>query len=503
MAVSSSQASPPEDGPRNAIAKQVVRNPSLTYEDAGDRIVIVRNAELLVRKSAREASGELNRELSKIARNCGTLAGISGRRPMTARDSTGDALPIAGFQPDEGGPAGDVEIWCLTESSLNSIDGARRLREFADDEEVKTRNGPALVLPAVSPHHVSILSAKAGGCPAGPPHPALPDSSFVRPPRAELFPEVTVLDSGYIHIEPPHPPHARLDQRVTLVDGEWLDTHAHPASWLPTGRMAPIPTLTGRLDGISGHGTFIAGLIAHIAPQAKLKVVGLRNQEVLIRGESAVEQLGLFETEIAIAHAMLTHCDTDIIQCGFAFPTLDDYPSLPFAAAMQVLTGPEAPREGIAVVAPAGNEESSRRYWPAALPDVIGVASTNTADEARAWFSNWGQWCDCCTRGEEVFSTFIYWDGPIEGEPLSDDEKFTGWARWDGTSFAAPKVSAAIAKLVAEQSRTAPDRCLGAARSRELRPHRHCPLGTSGRAASPPTPGLNGGHQAHPRVSKR
>jgi hypothetical protein len=219
---------------------------------------------------------------------------------------------------------------------------------------------------------------------------------------------------------------------------------------LPDRPDGPYTDADGRLDGISGHGTFIAGLIAHIAPQAKLKVVGLRNQEVLIRGESAVEQLGLFETEIAVAHAMLTHCDTDIIQCGFAFPTLDDYPSLPFAAAMQVLTGPEAPRKGIAVVAPAGNEESSRRYWPAALPDVIGVASTNKADEARAWFSNWGQWCDCCTRGEDVFSTFIYWDGPIEGEPLNDDEKFAGWARWDGTSFAAPKVSAAIATLVAD-----------------------------------------------------
>lgn len=449
MAVSSSPASPPEDGPRNAIAKQVVRNPSLTYEDDGERIVIVRNAELLVRKSAREASGELHRELSKVARNCGTLAGIPRRRPMIARDSTGDTLPVAAFQPDEGGPAGDVEIWRLTEPSLNSIHGARRLREFADEEEVETFNGPALVLPAVSPHHVAILSARAGGCPAGPPHPAPPESSFVEPPRADLFPEVTVLDSGYIHIKPPHPPHVRLDERVTLVDGEWLDTLTHPPSWLPDRPDGLYTDVDGRLDGISGHGTFIAGLIAHIAPEAKLKVVGLRNQEVLIAGQSPVEQLGLFETEIAIAHAMLAHGDTDVMQCGFAFPTLDDYPSLPFAAAMQVLTGPEAPREGIAVVAPAGNEESIRPYWPAALPDVIGVASTNAADEARAWFSNWGQWCDCCTRGERVFSTFIYWDGPIEGEPLSDDEKFSGWARWDGTSFAAPKVSAAIAKLVA------------------------------------------------------
>jgi subtilisin family serine protease len=104
----------------------------------------------------------------------------------------------------------------------------------------------------------------------------------------------------------------------------------------------------------------------------------------------------------------------------------------------------------VAVVAPAGNEQSRRRYWPAALPDVIGVASTNRRGNARGWFSNWGEWCDCCARGEYVYSTFIHWDGPVEGEPLTDIEDFDGWARWDGTSFAAPKVSAEIARLYVE-----------------------------------------------------
>ena len=44
--------------------------------------------------------------------------------------------------------------------------------------------------------------------------------------------------------------------------------------------MASSPIRSGRLDGISGHGTFIAGLIAHIATDTRLEVVGLRNQEV-------------------------------------------------------------------------------------------------------------------------------------------------------------------------------------------------------------------------------
>jgi subtilisin family serine protease len=81
---------------------------------------------------------------------------------------------------------------------------------------------------------------------------------------------------------------------------------------------------------------------------------------------------------------------------------------------------------------------------------VIGVASTNRYGNARARFSNWGPWCDCCARGEDVFSTYVNWYGRIDGEPEIDVEDFDGWARWDGTSFAAPKVSAAIASLLVE-----------------------------------------------------
>jgi hypothetical protein len=44
-----------------------------------------------------------------------------------------------------------------------------------------------------------------------------------------------------------------------------------------------------------------------------------------------------------------------------------------------------------------------------------------------------------------VFSTFIDWTGPVDGAPKTDVEEFRGWATWNGTSFAAPKVTAAIA----------------------------------------------------------
>jgi hypothetical protein len=302
-------------------------------------------------------------------------------------------------------------------------------------------------VPAISPNHVAILAATAGGCPAAPPQPASRRREpFVEPTTGEPTAKVTVLDSGYIWTDPPH---TNLDARVTVVQGQRLDPTT--GTWVPDEPDGLYTDADGQLDGISGHGTFIAGLISHIAPRTRLEVVGLRNQEVEIPDLDPGTELGLFETEVAIARAMLMRCDTDVIQCGFAFPTLDDYPSLPFAAVMAQLREPTAPHGGrVAVVAPAGNEQSRRRYWPAALPDVIGVASTNRRGNARGWFSNWGEWCDCCARGEYVYSTFIHWDGPVEGEPLTDIEDFDGWARWDGTSFAAPKVSAEIARLYVE-----------------------------------------------------
>lgn len=447
--MSPNQVFPSNTGPLSPIAARVLENRNLTYDVSADSIVIAAKHDLLVRKSVREATSRLHEALSGIATNCGSLASIDAGRAAGA-GAAGVARAALS----------DIEVWRIDKEKvdlgMNSIDQARQLRVLAEDQKVPTHKGPALVLPAVSPNHVGILSPAAGGCPAGPPHPAPPPPPPPPPPEPHRPPfigplgdgtaaRVTVLDSGYIYVDPPH---AELDARVTPVPGLRLDTN-NPPSWVPDDPDGVDLDGDGRLDGIAGHGTFIAGLIAHICPHARLTVVGLRNQEVEIEGTDPAQQAGLYETEAAIAHAMLLHSDTDVIQCGFAFPTLDDYPSLPFAAAMQVLTGPDAPRKGVAVVSPAGNEESAGPYWPAALPDVIGVASTDRRGNARARFSNWGSWCDCCARGADVYSTYVYWTGPIDGEPPTDIDHFIGWARWDGTSFAAPKVSAAIACLLA------------------------------------------------------
>src|SRR5262249_133215 len=185
---------------------------------------------------------------------------------------------------------------------------ARRLRVLANDERVQTSRGRALVLPAVSPHHVGILSGVAGGCPAGPPRPARsPRDRFVNPIPNTPTPPVPAPHTRSIRLAKPDESPQALDDRVTLVDGERLDTTTNPPSWQPDKPDGVDTDGDGRLDGVAGHGTFIAGLIASACPQAELTVVGLRNQEVEIEGTRPSEQSGRAGTMDAYVSSMMPY----------------------------------------------------------------------------------------------------------------------------------------------------------------------------------------------------
>jgi subtilisin family serine protease len=212
----------------------------------------------------------------------------------------------------------------------------------------------------------------------------------------------------------------------------------------------------GKLDGIAGHGTFIAGIIASECRQCRITAVGQRHGTGSL-GPDLINDARLFSAEYEVARSLLLHSEAQVVLCGFAFPTLDARPSIAFTSVMDAIRARSKPDSEVAVVAPAGNEASAHPYWPAAHPEVIGVAAANRRGNGRAWFSNWGSWLDCCTRGQDVFSTFIYWDGRLDGAPDTDIEDFQGWATWNGTSFAAPKVAAAIANAyVAGGGRVSP-----------------------------------------------
>lgn len=414
--------------PHNDISERIIDHPRVTHHVQDDVLVLAMKDELLVHASVRRNAPHFHDELSKIAQHRGSL----GTNPPRSQPNVAE----------------DVEKWSLIDEHDHSIDQALRLRQFVRDRHIKLGKGPETRVPAVTPNHVCTVMPY-NSCPATPAHPVPPPSAglqrrFIEPVRRGApHAEIVVIDTGYIRTKPAH---ARLDARVKSVAGQWFDTQANPPAWVNCSPDVLDADTDKKLDGIAGHGTFIAGIVANGCRQSKITIVGQRHECISI-SRDPVDRAQLFSSEYEIARSLLVHSDAQVVSCGFAFPTLDRYPSIAFTSVMAAIRAQAAPRSEVAVVAPAGNEETSHPYWPAAHPEVIGVAATNRRSTGRAWFSNWGSWLDCCTRGQDVFSTFIYWDGQIDGAPPTDIEDFQGWATWNGTSFAAPKVAAAIANV--------------------------------------------------------
>ena len=104
--------------------------------------------------------------------------------------------------------------------------------------------------------------------------------------------------------------------------------------------------------------------------------------------------------------------------------------------------------EGAVVVAAAGNDGGCRKKFPAAMPEVLSVASIGPCCPSP--FSNHGPWVDACAPGEDLVSEFFdHFDGAYEAiipDSVPDIDQFAGWAMWSGTSFSTPTVVGALAE---------------------------------------------------------
>jgi subtilisin family serine protease len=243
----------------------------------------------------------------------------------------------------------------------------------------------------------------------------------------------------------PHAASAAPSREVTLAI---LDTGISPHPWFtgqpwytscgPDVQEVPDADHDYRLDSVAGHGTFIAGVVSKHAPAAKLMI------EKIIAGDGVTDELRLLRGLARLrAQAHQHRAPVDIISLSLGCYTHDDKPSPVLEHGLNSF-GHET-----VVVACAGNFSSDRPYWPAALKRVVAVGSLDATGVDRAEFSNYGWWVDACTIGEGVVSSFFNFDGPVGSSPAPED--FTGFATWSGTSFAAPRVAAAIAARAARR----------------------------------------------------
>jgi len=221
---------------------------------------------------------------------------------------------------------------------------------------------------------------------------------------------VAVIDTGF------RLSHPGLSNRFTSNGYDLVDDDADPSETL----NGVDDDKDGRTDEGRGHGTHVAGIVAVAAPGAKIMPLRVLDDE----GRGYV-----WTTAEAIRWA--SERDADVINL-----------SLGTAADSELLEDAveDAEEDGAVVVASAGNDSRSQKQWPAADDDVVAVASVTPTDD-RSPFSNFGPWVDVAAPGQRIVSTF---PGGV-------------YARWDGTSMAAPFVAAQAALLRAQRPAADPE----------------------------------------------
>lgn len=169
---------------------------------------------------------------------------------------------------------------------------------------------------------------------------------------------------------------------------------------------------TTQIPAAYGHGTMVAGIVHLVAPAARIMPL----KAFLANGTS---------TTFDIIRALYYAADhgAKVINMSFSL----EHESDELMRAINYATG-----HGAVCVASAGNRGREVLVFPAALQNVIGVASTDALDQ-RSSFSNYGAaLADMAAPGEGVITTY-----PGDGYAA-------GW----GTSFGAPLVSGTVALLV-------------------------------------------------------
>ena len=242
---------------------------------------------------------------------------------------------------------------------------------------------------------------------------------------------VVVIDTG-VH------GHARTDGWLHELD-EGADVNREELDVFPPANF---------LDLAAGHGSFCAGIVQQIVPEADIKV------HRVLDSDGFADELTIAESLVKNVLDGLNAGKDVIVSLSLGEETADDERPVALGAALEIIDekAREHGREAL-VVAAAGNYGHDRPCYPAAFPTVTAVAALTQGLLPALWSSR-GAWVDVCTIGEGVRSTFV--EG-IES-PVTDYrfEEFTDnpWALWSGTSFAAPQVAGAIAKIALDQGVT-------------------------------------------------
>ena len=205
-----------------------------------------------------------------------------------------------------------------------------------------------------------------------------------------------------------------------------------------------------------GHGTIVAGEIA--AGLDATGIVGLAYTAQLVvakvvTSDGAIPlkaEADAIRWAVDVGHAQVVNLSLGGVRDP-PDPARDTYSSREADAVAYAVS------KGAVVVAAAGNADDAYATpwlyasWPAALPHVIGVAALTRSGDVPDFSDRDPTYVDLAAPGVDIYSTFpADLTAQQQGcEPQGYTDCATGdYAHPDGTSFAAPQVSAAAAVLL-------------------------------------------------------
>jgi len=253
--------------------------------------------------------------------------------------------------------------------------------------------------------------------------------------------------------------------RVAVIDSGIDGTHPEFS-----GRIAAAKSFVAGPATVDtqGHGTFVAGLIAAqtdnsvgiagLAPPAQLLIAKVVGAQRSITVEAEVKAI---RWAVASGARVINMSLGGLRDPGD--PSRDSYSRLEADAVAYAVS------KGALVVAAVGNSDQAPAQpwpyasWPAALPHVLGVSALSRTGDSPVFSNRDPQFNDVAAPGEDILSTLPL--ALTAGRPdcLEQGYSSCGPAEYrsaEGTSFAAPQVSAAAAVLFATSPSLSGDQVL-------------------------------------------
>lgn len=280
-------------------------------------------------------------------------------------------------------------------------------------------------------------------------------------------PVVAVVDTGIG--EHPWFDGADVVIRDAQVDGRPIGTFTE-------SEPSAAPGLQSELPPYLGHGTFIAGVVHQVCPDAAILPVRVMYTDGEVREWDLIRSLErLLEYHLRGVAGLEGYAPVDVVvlAMGFQPEAFDDtdYEGL-LRGVLRDLR-----RAGVLVVASAGNDGKEHPVFPAAwAPRVrridgraeplrphdlrvdytpLLVVTASNPNGSLAEFANDGPWVTSVRPGTNVHSTMpVTADGALEPrlvgedgrESVDPDDYSGGFATWSGTSFAAPVLAGELAR---------------------------------------------------------